>query len=1640
MFYASDPSRDLRCRPGFIRPFLLACSTRNPKFAGNAVVCLQRLIIGKGLPEDSLGDVLEALRECSTLALDIQLKVLQALPSLLQNYATSFTGPLLIAAFQVCFLLYGNKAAVVSNTAAATLQQLVSSTFEKAASAQDATSGAVHAAEVSIGNDTVSIQGIVLDAYRILDDLSLLTEGHKPKHIQGAFIAQNFGLELIESCLASHTDFLSARPDQIHTLRIRLMPLLIKLISEKTPFSTTVRSMRVLRLILTKLLVPLASECEVALSLLNHMLDGEASPPWKRAMCLEMFRGLHADPALLRDIYAHFDETEEKRNIVRDHLSGLVRLAAEKPAIIGLGSQSSIPLMAMDDSSEQAALQAGGLVGSIGAAVGTIDLNTSGISNRWSIIKTPCIEQLDKSEEPALPATYIYYLALTCLNMFEEGLARFLLPFCVPVEKKQKRRQTKSDKEPTANSTEGGIGPEEESAKLQSARSRKIPVNPLSLTNHTEYNQISTSAHMVDQCWPALLAASSTYLNATMDSENYHALVRSFQKFTQVAGLVGLSTPRDAFLTAFGKHALPTNTLKAFKSTPAPKLNGQEVSDTEGVINRSQDSGPTPGAHSTKQWQSIESTMPVLNSRHLLCLRALLNLGIALGPVLDKSWTIIFETLQQADLLLSATGSAQRKQRPDWRRDSMRPTGEDPDDAEELGLEIAAAETAASKLFEASGELGREPFLGFLDCLCKLLQDHPPLDQQQPSNTLSPKSGYKKHQKLRSVSSTSIGSSTNSHEVAFVLDKISDVIRTNVLRLAQVETNHSGWDLLVMNLMGVLGSSGAPSNIRIAAANTFNEMLVLVAVSETTDHPGTLEDIRARSLSTLMCEINVLNMESVQSSRTSQHCEFEIHRLALDALRTILEHCGDTLVQGWDDVFSIVLSTFEKDANAGDDSPACATFRARSISSTSVRSSFGSLQLICSDFLSSVPRSSMPQLLDTLYYFSSQESDLNISLTTATFFRTTSDYLLRETEAIALENISSKDVRRQAFDISSLTSPANSLTPLLWLTLLSQLARLTKDSRLEVRHSALRTLFRILDANVDRLALRSLPALLEAVARPIFIANEDQYINSKSQTSSVNALSSVETWNDTAVIAIDGFSRLFSQWFDTFKTYDKMSQMFLDLLDHFQVCLQRQVLSISKAVFGGISKMLAEMEDQPRTKSLPIGKVWQIWTRNNPTLYVSTTEKISNNNDSLLAYMYCLGQLLRLSGQTLCLEQIRTTLEQLHASITQATPSLHNTDVNSMTPVQKAVLEGLKMVPLTVQGADILVVDTLNTFVTMAYKQDVHETTPQQSYVALSKASMTMLQSAVTNLSSVDKANDTALVTAALSSLCVPLDLKYGWQRDGKDPPPWKQATITAVSILQTSVPIVNKPDQTSLPFWATIVRILGGIVAANCDVCINQSRIPEDEVFDMDSCSKVLALIVPTLGSADIPDSIRLQFSESLFQNSLIHEPNPDDLAWPGEDLLDGLKRDHFGSVKALTPSQRSKMSYVLLDELFDLVAVHDGSVERINLAKAAGPYLILRIGLTLKTYILDQPLRGRMPQPRSQKNEMLYILKKMISLNSVPEAIPAASGLTSRRKKHLKRLYPLILKVLKVAGRDEAMTNAARSVLEAVGEDFEQ
>lgn len=61
----------------------------------------------------------------------MQLKLLQTLPSLFQNYSDALQGDLLAHTLDICGVLQSSKTPAVGSTATATLQQLVVTVFEK---------------------------------------------------------------------------------------------------------------------------------------------------------------------------------------------------------------------------------------------------------------------------------------------------------------------------------------------------------------------------------------------------------------------------------------------------------------------------------------------------------------------------------------------------------------------------------------------------------------------------------------------------------------------------------------------------------------------------------------------------------------------------------------------------------------------------------------------------------------------------------------------------------------------------------------------------------------------------------------------------------------------------------------------------------------------------------------------------------------------------------------------------------------------------------------------------------------------------------------------------------------------------------------------------------------------------------------------------------------------------------------------------------------------------------------------------------------------------------------------------------------------------------------------------------------------
>jgi hypothetical protein len=926
-----------------------------------------------------LKDVVEAMTECTTLGLDIQLKILQTLPSLLQNYADQVSGNSLFTVLQICSTLQSSKTSTVSSTSAATLQQLIASLYEKLVVEDKRLLEVPTIAEVPIGDKHVPVRSVAHDAFRIFHDLCLLAEGSKPRYIRFSPTPETVLLELIESIFTGYGSVIKAHPEQAHLVKTVLIPYLIKSFSEKSTFPITVRATRLLYLVVKHFIDIFPEESETILQWFNHCLDPDATTLWKRILCMEVFREIFADSHLTLQVHAQFNGKNERKAIIPDCLASFVRLASEKPALIGLGQQSTVPIghYFQRDTVAESVDQSSSSV--LGSSAGVPTSAVPGISAQFSAIKAPCIEQLDKQEPPNAPETYIYSLVLGALNNLSESLAKFVLPLTVAATEKSKRRQrpaiSEEDRETAVE--ESDLPPSEgQSTSERQQLQKKVPINPLTLKDHKLYDEIQTAAHLIDQSWPAILACCSTFFNAALDSDAYRSLVRSFQKFTQVAGLLDMTVPRDAFLTTLGKSAMPPNLLTAgitsagSQPPPTPSFlsNAKGLLNVESIVNQATSFLPD------RRRASIDSGEPSLNVRNLLCLRALLNLAIALGPTLEGSWSIIFETLQQADRVLASAGG-RSFQSP---QSSTNPEGSH---AQQIATEVTAVQAAASRLFESTAEFPDQAFLFVLESLCGLVEIKglKPVPSASPPVT-SPQSPGQ-HRRIASFSGLSVKTGVNDHDYLFNLTKLRELASLNLERFVTTDNEESsGWVLLLDHLINLATSHVVTSNARLLAVDIIRQLVLDSILYPLRVGEEQESRIQSRALVPLSKLSAILRRDSSSASNPDDTA-IEGHIVVLETLRALLEHTGEALLSGWPAVFDVIKSSFVEESNRRGAESTVESIRLDLISVKLGRSAFSSLQLICSDFLSPSLKSSMSTLIDLLYHFASQQQDLNISLT-----------------------------------------------------------------------------------------------------------------------------------------------------------------------------------------------------------------------------------------------------------------------------------------------------------------------------------------------------------------------------------------------------------------------------------------------------------------------------------------------------------------------------------------------------------------------------------------------------------------------------------------------------------------------------------
>ena len=1006
----------LSTKSSFISPILIACNSRNAKYCATAIQCLQSLINLEGLPTDQLPEVLDALKEATNLGVEIQLKILQTLTPLIQVYKKFMYDDLLSNLLLVCSILQNsNKVSVVTNTASATFQQIIISIFDKVAkedreAAENVSTAKTFQVSVDRG-EKVYISPAAYDTMRLLLDLCNLTERQKPEFLKFSQLPEAFGLELFESILTNHSELFLKHVELAFVLRTRVAPLLLRAFAEKRNFPVSVRVGRVLYLLIRRELPVLKVECEVILSLVTHMLDVNSSPYWKRLLCMEVFQGTCLEFSLVKDIYHEYDNGDNRRDVVFDMLTVFEKIVDENPEFIGKGNFSrkfTIPdsfATTEGDANRSSELE-----------------KIPGISVATSSSRVPCIDLLDKMDPPKFSNSYIYFLVLTCINSLSDGLARIVI---------STSSQGDSGPKPLNNSrTDSAMDLTKSASLLErslSSRSRSGNEKGSEEEELERVDVIETATSFVEKCWKIILAMYTKFFFATMDQESYHSLVRSTQRFAQATGVLGLEEPRDEFISLLARFTLlvesPSNNLSSSNGDPASVVSRTpSILSVEGIVGTLSVSAqrsvsgitgsPVRGIVATSGSPSRAN----FTTFNVLCARALMNTGVMLGSQLGTSWGILIEVLQYIDVLLH--GSGRRKTRASVKGTQL---------FKQLGDEFLTLDASLSRLLQSTSDYSKSSFSDLIKSICSI-----------SAQTL----GLKFSSKIGPSPALEGISDLQEGDPLFLLDVLGDVIQINITRFVR-SADSDNWTYFVDYLIQVITSQSVNSDVKHRAASVFNEATLLACVESCTGPSIDIANQRRfiESIEHVVKKIANCYSTAEDESWIFQSTMLDIHISITSNLNKILDRFGNKLDDGWDIVLNLIDSVFYHDR------PLQQTQVKQS--SRLVRSGFESLQLICNDFLSSLPQSCLRKFIDTLYQFCIQEKDLNISFTAISFFWTVSDHLrglLNEKDMPIAVETEQELMQQQESGDSSMSVHC------LWLILLLCLSRITNNIRGEVRN------------------------------------------------------------------------------------------------------------------------------------------------------------------------------------------------------------------------------------------------------------------------------------------------------------------------------------------------------------------------------------------------------------------------------------------------------------------------------------------------------------------------------------------------------------------------------------------------------------
>lgn len=1566
---------NLQNYPDFIDPFLICCRSKSNKLASLALSALSKLILCRSISVTKLDDVIGALQDAAHQSTEVQFKILQCLPTLFENYAMDINDESLSNLLYICTIIQtSSKNSALVDTAKATLSQLITTVFEKVGMEEKKPDPDSVEYTVPVDDDkTIRVHLRAYDAQRVFNDLCTLIEHHKPSFLKTNYMTEDDGFELLESIIKNNYKIFLSHIELAYLLRIRVAPILLRFLSSCNDFTLMVRVSRLMSLLVTKELSVTTAECEVALSLMVHLISAESkTPTWKRIFCLEIYDSIFSDFSVVKQLYTTYDVKVQSRTVLNDFASTCFQIVNKQKKLLNTGDLVQPPLPPIPKTATK------------GKSYTSSPKEQKVFSIDGSSPKQRFMDSIDRPEPPEFPDTYILGLIAHSILLLSEGIFKA----SIDLARLHSKHVNLKDSHAVSFLNE---------THLQ---------NPKYSQDLDEYKAIYG---LTAEVWENILKLFEIYLFSTIDDKTFLHLTRSLQLLCHASGILSLKSAQSNIFHFFalatvkltGNSGYQTK-VQSFSESIAGTISsaiGQAVSNISGTA------APGKTSKDTEfQWYPRS-----FSSRNTTCFRVLINLAISLSEILGDSWNNLLIVLQWVSYFIDGPVGFSIKEIPAM--SSLL-------DNHDISVIGDSLEKFTQSLAQQSSSVFYKICLESVNLSERII--HSSLKSKFGCSPMDEKLTLVPCLFNRSFYVNKLASFAELNPVRFLIQNNAcwQCIISYYMKLSSDRKFDDETRLLLSRNFG--------SIVKVVSIKGFEDST-----------PDKKDDLYLSTEDKVFPAIHdyTTNLLKLPNTKEILIVDEELQMILqnLNTLKIVIDRFGNKIKHNWGSIVSILNVPFEIIARYEPDLLKESSIKA--LLTSILKSCFDSLKVILDELLGTLPDDQLQEIIDSLHHFVSQKYDLNLSFNAVSYFWLISDYI-KETEH-SLEVPSTIVTPKTQDDLILMVKRGDSEGKYtyyrsLWLYLLLILAKTSSDERAQVRNTSIITIFNVINSYSTEKP--SWTSIYNLVLSPVLLHTlPDNSILTASETLQKEWIDTLENMSKNLSKL---YIQHFVSFPDTVESESEIIRFWQGYMEYLTaiINLNQSWIELDEKVFEDFNSILNVFSNELGVICIPPKPItydlFKFWT-SFKIIYDLSDD--SSYEDMLQSFALGFMPLYRLVSSDMTIAKFEKLIVQLDACVKFPVLIANKKDDSHCTKLQSEIIHSLSQLSFTDYHLQSLLIDQLCSISALPYAtrtiiEKKLSTTKVRvpTFKSVSLESLVILDKIVESMNDIQSFINGNCISRMIKVLLEPCELKY-------DP---RTFLPTGKSLWKTSFELILKVSNKIVEFIQTgninnikpqiQTQIWNYMMSAIKTCFISDDNDFKNEDFDMIGFRDLYQDITTIIISKD-PQSFtkdqRDKFVEIVFQNSDFYLPDEvvNELLQSGispenstHRLLSMDSSSLFGTTSMLQPVHRLNLAKDCLSKLISLSEPSSGPFFKKSLQ-----YFTLRCAYTLVRYNLDTSLLYAMPLPRLENYDVTMTLSGLakIIVESKESSDSIAIG------KCVEIMYPILVSLHTLNGKQSTL-----------------